>query len=314
MIVKNEENSLSKCLNSIKDIVSEIIVIDTGSTDKTKEIAISFGAKIYDFEWIDDFSAARNFAINKTTKEWIICHLDADEYIENPSEFASTLAQVDEKDNVAISISCKHGSLKFDRVLMLKKGAGNFQYRVHEALIYDFSKRLYLSQLIMVHDRGNKERDPDRNIKILKKAITTCYENEKPRYLFYYARECKDRENLDEALTYYEKYLTYSNWFPEELQAMMDMANIYHSKKEFNNSRKMLHKILTKEDKYREAYINLGILAYLEQDYKKCLNYMIIAKNTPLKNVLFHNSYKDTQLLQEYINYCKTKIHISDFF
>ena len=81
MITKNEEKFLENCINSVKGIVDEIIVVDTGSTDKTKEIAKKFGAKIFDFKWIDDFSAARNESIRYATKDWILM-LDADEVIE----------------------------------------------------------------------------------------------------------------------------------------------------------------------------------------------------------------------------------------
>lgn len=80
MIVKDEEKRLKKCLNPIKDIVDEIIIVDTGSKDKTKEITRKFTKKIYDFNWCDDFSKARNFSISKATKKWILV-LDPDEKI-----------------------------------------------------------------------------------------------------------------------------------------------------------------------------------------------------------------------------------------
>ena len=62
MIVKNEEQVLDRCLNSVKDIADEIIIVDTGSRDRTKEVAAAYTDKIYDFVWIDDFAAARNYA------------------------------------------------------------------------------------------------------------------------------------------------------------------------------------------------------------------------------------------------------------
>jgi glycosyltransferase involved in cell wall biosynthesis len=80
IIAKNEEKFLEKCLDSVKETVDEIIIVDTGSTDKTKEIAGKFNAKTYDFEWCDDFSKARNFSLQKATKDWILI-LDADETI-----------------------------------------------------------------------------------------------------------------------------------------------------------------------------------------------------------------------------------------
>ncbi len=78
MIVKDEEDWLVRCLMSIMPVVDEMIVVDTGSTDRTREIAKVFGAKVYDFEWNDDFSEARNFSLSKATGDWILV-LDADE-------------------------------------------------------------------------------------------------------------------------------------------------------------------------------------------------------------------------------------------
>jgi len=84
MITKNEEKFLEQCLESVKGIVSEIIIVDTGSSDKTKEIAKKYTDSIFDFEWQDDFSKARNFSIEKATEGWILV-LDADETI-NPKD------------------------------------------------------------------------------------------------------------------------------------------------------------------------------------------------------------------------------------
>lgn len=88
MIVKNEEAVLKRCLDSVADLMDEIIIVDTGSTDRTKEIAGEYTDKIYDFAWINDFSAARNFAFSKATMEYIYS-ADADEVLdeENRQQF-----------------------------------------------------------------------------------------------------------------------------------------------------------------------------------------------------------------------------------
>lgn len=78
MIIKNEENFLPVCLESAKDLVDEIIIIDTGCTDKSVEIARHYGAKIYPYEWTQDFAAARNESIKYASSDWIL-YLDADE-------------------------------------------------------------------------------------------------------------------------------------------------------------------------------------------------------------------------------------------
>jgi tetratricopeptide (TPR) repeat protein len=81
MIVKDEAIALPKCLQSAKKLVDEIVVLDTGSTDRTPQIAQQYGAKVYDFPWCDDFSAARNEALKYVTGDWVLV-LDADETLE----------------------------------------------------------------------------------------------------------------------------------------------------------------------------------------------------------------------------------------
>ncbi|MDJ0798525.1 MAG: glycosyltransferase [Calothrix sp. MO_167.B12] len=78
MIVKNEAIALPKCLQSVKQIVDEIVVLDTGSTDKTPQIAEKYGAQVHHFQWSNDFSAARNEALKYVTGDWVLV-LDADE-------------------------------------------------------------------------------------------------------------------------------------------------------------------------------------------------------------------------------------------
>ena len=80
MIVKNEEAVLARCLDSLKGIADEIVIVDTGSTDKTKEIAARYTDKLYDFVWIHDFAAARNFAFSKATMDYVYS-ADADEVL-----------------------------------------------------------------------------------------------------------------------------------------------------------------------------------------------------------------------------------------
>ncbi len=81
MIVKNEEKVLARCLDTLHGLADEIIIVDTGSADATKEIAAGYTDKLYDFPWIDDFSAARNFAFSKATMEYIYS-ADADEILD----------------------------------------------------------------------------------------------------------------------------------------------------------------------------------------------------------------------------------------
>ena len=85
MIVKNEEKYLADCLASVKDVVDEIVLVDTGSTDRTIEIAKEYGAKTFYFDWVNDFSAARNYALDNSSGDWIL-YLDADERLSSGSK------------------------------------------------------------------------------------------------------------------------------------------------------------------------------------------------------------------------------------
>ncbi|RDE36280.1 glycosyltransferase [Parageobacillus thermoglucosidasius] len=97
MIVKNEEKVLSRCLDSVYGIVDEIVIVDTGSTDSTEEIALKYVDQIYKFEWTNSFADARNYAQQLANGEWILV-LDADEYVDrdNLQEMINVLKQTDE--------------------------------------------------------------------------------------------------------------------------------------------------------------------------------------------------------------------------
>lgn len=96
MIVKNEEKVLERCLKSVADLCDEIVIVDTGSTDSTKSIAAKYTSHVYDFEWCDDFSAARNFAFSKCSCDYIYS-ADADEYLDedNRIQFKNLISVLD---------------------------------------------------------------------------------------------------------------------------------------------------------------------------------------------------------------------------
>jgi glycosyltransferase involved in cell wall biosynthesis len=102
MIVKNEAQNLADCLNSVKNLAHEMIVIDTGSTDNTKEIAHSLGAKVYDYSWQENFAEARNYALEYVNTEWVLV-LDADEVL-NSSIIPYIQKAVTEKDHLVVNL------------------------------------------------------------------------------------------------------------------------------------------------------------------------------------------------------------------
>ncbi|MBR2179965.1 MAG: glycosyltransferase [Selenomonadaceae bacterium] len=136
-MVKNEENNLPRSLDSIKNQVDEIIVVDTGSTDKTIEIAERYGAKIIETPWQDDFSTPRNMAIDAANGDWII-FLDADEYFATPKKVRLAIESFS-KDAILIpriNIDETNDSSEISRdwCLRIFKNADHLRYRglIHE--------------------------------------------------------------------------------------------------------------------------------------------------------------------------------------
>lgn len=146
IITFNEEDNIKRCLDSIKEVANEIIVIDSGSTDKTVEIAKKYGAKVYERKF-DNYSNQKNYAAEKTTGDWILS-LDADEEIN--SELAEEIKKAIKTTNYsAYSIPRKNIILgkwikytrwqpEFDRhVWLWRKGRGKWLGEVHEELAVD---------------------------------------------------------------------------------------------------------------------------------------------------------------------------------
>lgn len=174
MIVKNEEKFLPGCLESVKDVVDEIVIVDTGSSDRTKEIALSYNAKIFDFEWVNDFAAARNEALKHCNGKWIL-YLDADERLSEESK--KNLRQL--LMNVPEDIGGIICTLESDHSLISGKSEihrggyprlfRNFGYpkisftgRVHEQItpsILALGKSLIFSDIVIHHLGYNRSRE-----------------------------------------------------------------------------------------------------------------------------------------------------------
>ena len=177
MIVKNEENCLEKCLGSLKGLVDEMIVVDTGSTDRTKEIANAFGAKVYDFKWTGDFSEARNFSFSKATCDYIYS-ADADEELDetNRERFLQMKRDLEELDiDIVQMYYCNQLSFRtvynFDRELRPKlfKRVRYFTWEdpIHEQVVLD--PVIVNSEIEIIHNPG--ENHSARDLNAFRKAI-----------------------------------------------------------------------------------------------------------------------------------------------
>ncbi|MCR5502651.1 MAG: glycosyltransferase family 2 protein [Lachnospiraceae bacterium] len=193
MIVKNEEKVLDRCLSSMADLMDEIIIVDTGSTDRTKEIASKYTDRIYDFEWVDDFSAPRNYAFELCGSDYIYT-ADADEYFDEENRFKFKVLKEGLDPEVEIvqmyyGNQLENGSVyNYDKELRPKlfKKYREFRWieRVHETVRE--SPVVYNSDIVIIHkpERPHALRD----FRIFKK-MTDDGEVLSQRSLEFYAKE-----------------------------------------------------------------------------------------------------------------------------
>jgi glycosyltransferase involved in cell wall biosynthesis len=232
MIVKNEEDVIEGCLSSVCDLVDEIIIVDTGSTDQTKAIARKYTERIYDFVWIDDFAKARNFAFNQASKDYIFW-LDADDILKEKDR--AKLAALKETLDPNIDSVTMNYHLAFDEFgevtsslkrNRLVKRSNQFQWvgAVHEYLAVWGS--ILNSDIAVTHSRIHHENE--RNLRIYEKRLALG-EEFSPRDLYYYANELLDHRRFEEAIHYYEKFLaTGKGWVEDNISACGKLADAFH--------------------------------------------------------------------------------------
>lgn len=211
MIVKDEEAVLERCLACVKQFADEIIIVDTGSSDRTKEIAYSFTKQVFDYPWIDDFAAARNEAFSKASCEYVMW-LDADDVILD--EDIAKLKRLKQQGNHNVDIFlCKYDT-EFD-----EQGAVVFSYyreriikndsshqwvgAVHETIALQ-GKLEYLD--IAIRHQKLVVNDPLRNLRIFEKQLDKGVVLT-PREQFYYARELYNHQFYQRSADLLEQFL-----------------------------------------------------------------------------------------------------------
>lgn len=247
MIVKNEEKNIRKCLNSVKDLFEEIIIVDTGSTDKTKDYLKKYTKNIYDFEWIDDFSAARNYAFSKATKDYIMW-LDADDIITKEDlkklkqfkrEMTNEFDIIMMKYNIAFDEN-NNPTFSYYRERLLKREKNYKWYdRVHEYI--ELSGNIKNEDISVTHDKTDFTIS-NRNL-IIYESMEKNDEIFTPRNLYYYGRELYDHQKYDDAIKKLSEFLnTKKGWIEDNINACYLISGCYKQLKQDKESLKILLK------------------------------------------------------------------------
>lgn len=259
MIVKNEENHLRECLESVNDIVDEIIIVDTGSTDSTLKIAAQFTAKIFNYKWTNDFSAARNFALSKTTGEWIL-YLDADERLCDYSK--KELLQLT-KSNDKLGINCIINNLddyknspKLMKYIRLFRNNENIRFtsKAHEQIepsLFTNNYRIIDSSIEIIHHGYNV---PEEELKIkasrnLELLLIDYLESPTSYLSFQIANSYSILEETENSILYYRKALDDINLRREfKSVCYLHLTDHYMRKNDFSSAKTYIDKGL-KADK-----------------------------------------------------------------
>ena len=226
LIVKNEHDCLDRCLQSLQG-VDEIVVVDTGSEDDSPDIARKYTDKVSvgEFSWIDDFSAARNFAIAKCTKDWILI-IDADEKLEDggvakarAAIFANPKAEVIGFNCRSMTGTCEHFAprlFRSDRGLKYVGAIHNHLSKLSDVnvpvtILYGYSPA--------------HKKDPDRALRILTREVEKNPAG--ARNIFYLAREYVYRKKWDQAIELYQRYLRIATWGPEICDSQIALSRCF---------------------------------------------------------------------------------------
>lgn len=238
MIVKNEDQNIKSCLSKVVDFVDEIIIVDTGSTDNTKNIASEFTKKVYDFKWCNDFSKARNFAISKAANDWILV-LDADEFVtnffrDNVNKFIKNSLNKKKVGRVQrINImEDPNGNKKYiERVNRLfNRNYFNYEGIIHEQ-IRDLNGETYETEIVDIiveHVGYTKEvlhrtDKIKRNISLLEVAVKN--DSEDPYLYFQLGKSYYMMKDYKTSVLYFEKALSFELDF--RLEYVEDLVETY---------------------------------------------------------------------------------------
>jgi len=282
IITKDAAEYLKRCLESVKDVVDEIVVVDTGSSDNTIEIAKSFTDKVYEFKWIDDFSAARNYSFSKSTGDFILW-LDSDDVIY--PEDIEKIKNIDYSDKEIIIADYIYAHDEFGnsistvpRERIVKRSLNlKWEQPIHEYL--RLNGKTWKADFVVHHTKMGSTSE--RNIRILEKVVKKDKNN--ARNVYYLAKEYYDSEMYNKAISMFKKFVNMNNgWWENKYKAYYFLALCYlklKSKDYEKNFKKYIFKSIEIEERRAEPYYLLGDYFVEHNLWEKAIHWYLTAAN-----------------------------------
>jgi|GEM_PF-3250884 len=326
LISKNEAKNLPRLLESVKDCFDEIVLVDTGSTDETKSIAASYGCTVFDFEWVSDFSKARNFAFSKCTKDFI-CWLDCDDELAGRENFINWRDHAMEYGDMFLATyhyavdKEKNPIISFVRERVFRRSLNPiWRYPIHEGIIAKPEwKTSYTTTWSVKHlrDEEDMKADRSRNIKIIEEIVKKGEPD--GRMQFYYGKELYEIGRVHEAIPAFEKALEIPIEPHDRLLALQyggysAMAAFDQTKNElieerskyFNKALDFAHQGLRLDPNRAEFHVMIGDAYVRLNNLALAVPYFAAAKaciknfNTPYEGAIysFRNLYGEAPSVQ----------------
>ncbi|GIP60216.1 glycosyltransferase [Paenibacillus sp. FSL W8-0186] len=283
MIVKNEERCIQRCLDSVASVVDEIIIVDTGSTDKTLELLNKYDAKIFHYQWDNNFANARNYAIEQATSDYIL-QLDADEWIEDPlnqlkQHLTNEIYYIPIRNDLGGGLAEIH---KFPR-LFVRIPELMYHGAIHEQI--DIQSNWHrssqiLSEMIIHHDGYltkvvNQQGKLERNLQILLKEV-----DENPSAFNYYnlGQQYFISGEYTKALEAYKKSYSYGDNYTFTIKLLLGLIQSLIMLKQYKDALSIANdafKLYSNyvEFKYYEGliYQELGYLPDARECFENCI-------------------------------------------
>lgn len=290
LIVRNEAHHLQQVLKYAHLFADEIVIVDTGSTDTTKEVARVYTDKIYDYVWKDDFAAARNFGLSKCTKDFVMW-LDADDFISKTSvvKLSKLLIGVIDWDVCYLPYHYTYGEEGYSRLFFYRerifrnKIKLSFQYPIHECIVIPKTLKSIQNNDIVIYHRTIKrlEDNSERNIRILYSALKTKKYIKSSRLWWLLGREYAAKNKLDDAIDACLKSidLLKSNHGRQISQQLLELAILNIRLHKYEVALDFASKSLGACNLWREPYYEIGRSLWHLEHYAEALQMFTICRS-----------------------------------
>src|SRR5690625_935876 len=318
MIVKNEEDVLGRCLDSIYDLVDEINIVDTGSTDRTVDIAKKYTDRVYFFKWTGKFKDARNESFKYATKDYIF-YMDADDVLlEDDRQKFKHLKQTLDPSVDAVSMYYNAGTDEFGNVTLtfrrnrLLKRSRNFIWKgdVHNYL--EVSGNIINSDIAITHKK--KQHAVGRNLAIYEEKMKKG-ETFSPRDYFYYGNELRENGHYEQAIESYTKNIHLAEgWIEDKVYACINRADCYRLLGDIDNELvSLFHSFVFAKTPRTEICSRIGFNFQQKGDYQSAIYWYTLATTLKIDPNKWSFTYPAYSTWYPHLQLCVCYYNLQDF-